>query len=160
MKNLHCIIMAGGSGTRFWPRSRKAKPKQFLTIFGDESLLQATISRFAGFIPEKNIFIVSNKGQQGVLEEQTTRLPKENLIYEPVGRNTLPAIGLAALFVAKNDTEGIMVVSPADHLIKDDELFQQTIGSAVKIAEKKNGIVTIGITPNAPVTGTLKLLRK
>jgi mannose-1-phosphate guanylyltransferase len=153
MKNIYCVIMAGGSGTRFWPRSRKEKPKQFLTIFGDQSLLQATISRFAGFISIKNIFIVSNKSQQGILEEQTAGLPKENLIYEPVGRNTLPAIGLASLFVARNNPESIMVVSPADHLIKNDELFQQTIGSAIKIADEKNGIVTIGITPNAPATG-------
>lgn len=153
MNKLHCLIMAGGSGTRFWPRSRKAKPKQFLTIFGDESLIQSTISRFGNFIADENMYIVSNKGQQEVLEEQTSRLPIENLIYEPVGRNTLPAIGLAALFIAKNDPDGMMVVSPADHLIKNDSLFQETIESAVKIADGKDGIVTIGITPNAPATG-------
>lgn len=153
MKNLYCIIMAGGSGTRFWPRSRKAKPKQFLTIFGNESLLQSTINRFARFIREDSIYIVSNRGQKEVLEEQTARLPKKNLIYEPIGRNTLPAIGLAALYIAKNDPEGIMVVSPADHLIKNDELFQQSVTTAVQIADEKNGIVTIGITPNAPATG-------
>ena len=145
--------MAGGSGTRFWPRSRKANPKQFLTIFGNESLIQATISRFANFIPDESIYIVSNIGQKEVLEEQTSRLPKQNLIYEPVGKNTLPAIGLAALFIAKNDSDGIMVVSPADHLTQNDQLFQETIESASKIAEEKNGIVTIGITPNAPATG-------
>jgi mannose-1-phosphate guanylyltransferase len=145
--------MAGGSGTRFWPRSRKANPKQFLTIFGNESLIQATISRFANFIPDESIYVVSNKGQKEVLEQQTSRLPKENLIYEPVGKNTLPAIGLAALFIAKNDPDGIMIVSPADHLTQNDKLFQETIESAAKIAEEKNGIVTIGITPNAPATG-------
>lgn len=153
MSNKHCLIMAGGSGTRFWPRSRKANPKQFLTIFGNESLIQATISRFANFIPDKSIYVVSNKGQKEVLEQQTSRLPKENLIYEPVGKNTLPAIGLAALFIAKNDPDGIMIVSPADHLTQNDKLFQETIESAAKIAEEKNGIVTIGITPNAPATG-------
>lgn len=153
MSNKYCLIMAGGSGTRFWPKSRKAKPKQYLTMFGNESLIQATISRFAPFIPESNTYIVSNKGQQTVLEEQTARLPKENLIYEPVGKNTLPAIGLAALFIAQKDPEGLMIVSPADHLIKNDELFQACIGSAAKIAEEKDGIVTIGITPNAPATG-------
>ena len=78
--------MAGGSGTRFWPRSRKANPKQFLTIFGNESLIQATISRFANFIPDESIYVVSNKGQKEILEEQATRLLKENLIYEPVGK--------------------------------------------------------------------------
>ena len=150
---VHCLIMAGGSGTRFWPRSRKAKPKQFLTIFGNESLIQATISRFAGFIPEERIFIISNKEQKEVLEEQTTRLPKQNLIYEPESKNTLPAIGLASLFIAKQDPDGIMVVSPADHLTQNDTLFQETIESAAKIADEKNGIVTVGITPNAPATG-------
>ena len=153
MSNKYCLIMAGGSGTRFWPRSRKANPKQFLTIFGNESLIQATISRFANFIPDESIYVVSNKGQKEILEEQATRLLKENLIYEPVGKNTLPAIGLAALFIAKNDPDGIMVVSPADHLTQNDELFQETIESAAKIAKEKNGIVTIGITPNAPATG-------
>lgn len=153
MSNKYCLIMAGGSGTRFWPKSRKAKPKQYLTIFGEESLIQATISRFTSFIPEENTYIVSNKGQQQVLEEQTARLPKENLIYEPVGKNTLPAIGLAAMFIARKDQEGLMVVSPADHVISNDELFQESILSAAKIAEEKRGIVTIGITPNAPATG-------
>ncbi len=153
MSKFHCLIMAGGSGTRFWPRSRKANPKQFLTIFGNESLIQATISRFANFIPDESIYVVSNKGQKEVLEQQTSRLLKENLIYEPVGKNTLPAIGLAALFIAKNDPDGIMIVSPADHLTQNDKLFQETIESAAKIAEEKNGIVTIGITPNAPATG-------
>jgi mannose-1-phosphate guanylyltransferase len=145
--------MAGGSGTRFWPRSLKAKPKQFLTLFGNESLIQATISRFANFIPDESIYIVSNKGQKEVLEEQTSRLPKQNLIYEPVGKNTLPAIGLAALFISKTDPDGMMIVSPADHLTQNDQLFQETIESAAKIAEEKKGIVTIGITPNSPATG-------
>lgn len=153
MSSKYCLIMAGGSGTRFWPKSRKAKPKQYLTIFGNESLIQSTMSRFASFIPEENIYVVSSKAQRDVLEEQTSNLPKQNLIYEPVGKNTLPAIGLAALFIAKKDPNGLMVVSPADHLIKNDKLFQECIDSAAKIAEEKDGIVTIGITPNSPATG-------
>jgi len=153
MRNNYCLIMAGGSGTRFWPRSRTKKPKQYLNIFGDQSLIQATVQRFAQFMPEGNIFIVSAKTQQEVLEEQVANLPKENLIYEPVGKNTLPAIGLAALFVAGKDPEGIMIVSPSDHLIQNDALFIQTIESAALIANKTNGIVTIGITPKYPATG-------
>lgn len=145
--------MAGGSGTRFWPRSRVKKPKQYLSLFGDQSLIQETVQRFANFIPEESIYVVSAKGQKDVLEEQTTNLPKENLIYEPFGKNTLPAIGLAALFIAEKDPDGILVVSPSDHLIQNDELFRQTIESASKIAGEKNGIVTIGITPKFPATG-------
>ena len=153
MSNNYCLIMAGGAGTRFWPRSRVKKPKQYLSLFGNQSLIQETVSRFANFIPEESIYIVSAKSQKEVLEEQTANLPKENLIYEPVGKNTLPAIGLAALFIAKKDPNGILIVSPSDHLIQNDELFIQTIESATLIAEKKDGIVTIGITPKFPATG-------
>jgi mannose-1-phosphate guanylyltransferase len=145
--------MAGGSGTRFWPRSRVVKPKQYLRLFGDLSLIQESVQRFANFIPEDRIYVVSAKSQQEVLESQTTNLPKENMIYEPVGKNTLPAIGLAALFIAEKDPDGILIVSPSDHLIQNDELFQQCIESAALIAEKNDGIVTIGISPKYPATG-------
>lgn len=145
--------MAGGSGTRFWPRSRVAKPKQYLSLFGDQSLIQESVQRFANFIPEESIYVVSAKSQQAVLESQTGNLPKKNLIYEPVGKNTLPAIGLAALFIAEKDPDGILIVSPSDHLIQNDELFRQCIDSAALIADQKEGIVTIGITPKHPATG-------
>lgn len=153
MSKNYCLIMAGGSGTRFWPRSRTKRPKQYLNIFGENSLIQETVRRFSQFMPEGNIFIVSAKAQKEVLEEQVSNLPKGNLIYEPMGKNTLPAIGLAALFIAEKDPEGIMIVSPSDHLIQNDPLFIQTIESAALIAEKTNGIVTIGITPKYPATG-------
>ncbi len=153
MSKNYCLIMAGGSGTRFWPRSRVVKPKQYLSLFGDLSLIQESVQRFANFIPEDCIYVVSAKSQQEVLESQTTNLPKENMIYEPVGKNTLPAIGLAALFIAEKDPDGILIVSPSDHLIQNDELFQQCIESAALIAEKNDGIVTIGISPKYPATG-------
>ncbi len=153
MKNLYTLIMAGGSGTRFWPRSKVAKPKQYLNIFGDDSLLQSTIKRFSIFTSPENIYIVSGKNQAKVLEEQTSMLPKKNLIYEPVGKNTLPCIGLAAMFAEKENPDGIMVVSPSDHLIENDELFRDTVLAAAKIADERDGIVTIGITPTYPATG-------
>lgn len=153
MKKIFCLIMAGGSGTRFWPRSRTARPKQFLPIFGEDSLIQSTIQRFSVFTKPENIYIVSNKSQAGILEAQTPVLPRENLIYEPVGKNTLPCIGLAAMFAEKVDRDGIMVVSPSDHLIKNDELFRDTVLAAVDIAEERDGIVTIGISPTYPATG-------
>src|SRR5690606_24957270 len=106
MKNLYTLIMAGGSGTRFWPRSKIAKPKQYLNIFGEDSLLQSTIKRFSTFTETDNIYIVSGKSQAEVLEEQAPMLPKENLIYEPVGKNTLPCIGLAAMFAEKENADG------------------------------------------------------
>ena len=145
--------MAGGSGTRFWPRSKTAKPKQYLNMFGDDSLLQSTIKRFATFTETDNIYIVSAKSQAEVLEEQTPMLPKDNLIYEPVGRNTLPCIGLAAMLAEKENPDGIMVVSPSDHLITNDELFKETVLAAAKIADERDGIVTLGIKPTFPATG-------
>lgn len=153
MSKNYCLIMAGGSGTRFWPRSRTKKPKQYLNIFGEKSLIQETVQRFSQFMPEERIYIISARAQKDVLEEQISELPMENFIYEPEGKNTLPAIGLAALFIADKDPDGILVVSPSDHLIQNEPLFTQTIESATLIAEKTNGIVTIGITPKYPATG-------
>jgi len=153
MEKMYTLIMAGGSGTRFWPRSKVAKPKQYLNLFGNESLLQSTIKRFETFTDDSNIYIVSSKTQAPVLEEQTPMLPKENLIYEPVGKNTLPCIGLAAMFAERENPDGIMVVSPSDHLITNEALFRDTVLAAAKIAQEKDGIVTIGITPTYPATG-------
>jgi len=145
--------MAGGSGTRFWPRSKTAKPKQYLNIFGIKSLLQDTIERFETFTEDKNIYVVSSATQAKVLEEQTPMLPTENLILEPIGRNTLPCIGLAAMYAEMDNPDGIMVVSPSDHLIQNNELFKNTVLAAAKIADQRDGIVTIGITPTYPATG-------
>ena len=153
MKDLYTLIMAGGSGTRFWPRSKTVKPKQYLNIFGDKSLLQDTIERFATFTIQENIYIVSSATQAKVLEEQTPMLPKENLIYEPIGRNTLPCIGLAAMYAERENPDGVMVVSPSDHLITNNTLFESTVLAAAKIANERDGIVTLGITPTYPATG-------
>ncbi|MFW6290425.1 MAG: sugar phosphate nucleotidyltransferase, partial [Mariniphaga sp.] len=153
MEEIYCLIMAGGSGTRFWPRSRTEKPKQYLNLFGRDSLLESTISRFSRFMDYQNIYIVSGKNQAQVLEEQTPMIPGENLIYEPVGKNTLPCIGLAAVLAEKENPDGIMVVSPSDHLVKDEGLFRETVLSAARLANEKEGIVTIGITPSYPATG-------
>ena len=153
MSNIYTLIMAGGSGTRFWPRSKVAKPKQYLNLFGTDSLLQSTINRFTALTSPDKIYIVSGKSQASVLEEQATLLPIKNLIYEPVGKNTLPCIGLAAMIIEEEDKDGILVVSPSDHLIENNQLFGETVKTAVKIAEEKNGIVTLGITPTYPATG-------
>jgi mannose-1-phosphate guanylyltransferase len=153
MNKLYCLIMAGGSGTRFWPRSRTSKPKQYLNLFGSESLLESTVNRFGKFMDFENIYIVSGRSQSQVLEEQTPTIPKGNLIYEPVGKNTLPCIGLAAMFAEMQNPNGIMVVSPSDHLIQDEDLFRDAVLAASKIADEKDGIVTIGISPSYPATG-------
>lgn len=153
MNNLFCTIMAGGSGTRFWPRSKSSRPKQYLNLFGNESLLQSTIHRFEGMTEKRNILIVSNQSQAEVLESQTPDIPLQNLIYEPEGKNTLPCIGLAAMIAEKQDPDAIMVVTPSDHIIDDTALFREAVMLAVGIASTRDGIVTIGIRPAYAATG-------
>lgn len=153
MSEIFCLIMAGGSGTRFWPASRNARPKQYLNIGGEDSLIRSTIQRFSGFCPQENIYVVSSRNQAEILEKQASMLPAENLVYEPAGRNTLPCIGLAAMIMEKRNPGGILVVSPSDHLISNTGLFRDTVLAAVDLADQHNGMVTLGITPLYPATG-------
>jgi mannose-1-phosphate guanylyltransferase len=150
---MYCIIMAGGSGTRFWPRSREEKAKQFLAIYEKQTLIESTIMRFRSFIGWKNIYIVGKENQKEILRKHCLKVPDENIIYEPVGKNTAPCIGLAALAIQKKDPNAVIVVSPADHLVQKKTRFQQSIETGVYLAEKNNALVTIGITPNQPSTG-------
>ncbi len=150
---MYCVIMAGGSGTRFWPRSREERSKQFLTIFGQKSLMESTLKRYSTMVPWKDTYIVTKKSQKEELEKHRLDVPEENLIYEPFGRNTAPCIGLAALVVEKRDPDGVMIVSPSDHLIQAKKNFKRTILAGVQLAEEKDGMVTIGIKPDRPSTG-------
>jgi mannose-1-phosphate guanylyltransferase len=150
---MYCIVMAGGSGTRFWPKSREEKAKQFLNIYGKNSLIASTLARFHAFIKWKNIYVVGKQSQKELLEKHCSKIPKENILYEPVGKNTAPCIGLAALAIQKKDPEAIVVVSPADHLIQKQSRFQRVIETGVHLADKREGLVTIGICPDRPSTG-------
>ncbi|NQT24831.1 mannose-1-phosphate guanylyltransferase [candidate division KSB1 bacterium] len=150
---MYCVIMAGGSGTRFWPRSRDKNPKQFLNISGKRSLLKSTLDRFHQFIGWDHMFIAAREGHQEVMETQRFKVPDSNILYEPVGKNTAPCVGLAALQVQKRDKEGTLIVTPADHLIRKQDQFKRTILLGHKIAKEKRGLVTIGIQPNRPATG-------
>ncbi len=116
---LHAVVMAGGSGTRFWPQSRAALPKQFLRLFGEETLLAATLSRVGDWIPPERWWVVTNKSHAEQTRRQLPVLPAGNILQEPCGRNTAPCIGLAALAVAARDPEAIMLVMPADHFVPD-----------------------------------------
>ncbi len=149
----HAVIMAGGIGSRFWPRSRKKKPKQVLNIFGSNTLLQETAARIVDLIPEENILVVTIRELVPHIQRQLPDLPRENIIVEPVGRNTAPCIGLAASILKEKDPEGVMVVLPADHLISDRERFNACIRQAIATALEDDSLVTIGITPTAPETG-------
>jgi len=150
---IYAVIMAGGVGSRFWPRSREKNPKQLLEIVGDGTMIQNTVKRLRGFVDEKNIFIVTNKLQKNAIIKQLPNVPAENVIVEPVGRNTAPCIGLAALFIDRLDPKGIMIVLPADHIIGNEPEFIRVLQTASQVAHITAGLVTIGIHPTHPETG-------
>jgi len=147
------VIMAGGVGSRFWPRSREKSPKQLLKIFGDRTMIQNTVDRLDGFVELKNIFVVTNKMQKEEIIKQLPEIPTENIIEEPFGRNTAAAIGLASVLIRKIDRDAVLVVLPADHIIREKEIFQAALQSAALYADKEKGLVTIGIPPSRPETG-------
>ena len=151
--NLYAVLMAGGVGTRFWPRSRAASPKQVLNISGKETMIQATTRRLEGLVEASRTLIVTNDIQQPIIQEQLPELSRENFVIETFGRNTAPCIGLAALQVAAQDPEGVMVVLPADHVIGGVDEFQAAIRFAANFAFQNDAIVTLGITPYEPATG-------
>ena len=145
--------MAGGVGTRFWPRSRENHPKQLLHIAGKHTLIQSTVQRLRPLIPEDHIVVVSTRNQKNLIQEQLPFLKPHQLILEPKGRNTAPCIGLAALFIEKIDPDAVMVVLPADHIIKDNDKFLMLLHAASQVSRDKDCLVTIGIDPTYPSTG-------
>lgn len=148
------LIMAGGRGERFWPRSRRTMPKQFLSLTGDgRTMIQLTIERIASVVSIEDIFVVTNKDYKDLVIQQLPELPKENIICEPIGRNTAPCIGLGAIHISKKYDDALMLVLPSDHLIKYNSMFLTTLKNACSIAEKDSNLVTIGITPDYPETG-------
>ena len=151
--NVFAVIMAGGIGSRFWPRSRGKSPKQLLKIFDERTMIQNTVDRLQGFVPYQNIFVVTNKLQKEEIRKQLPEIPNENILEEPFGRNTAAAIGLASVLIQMIDPKAIIVVLPADHIIREKDIFQATLQKAVNFAHKKSGLVTIGIPPTRPETG-------
>ncbi len=149
---LYPVIMAGGSGTRFWPLSRQARPKQFLPLASKSPLITDTAARLKGLASMKDTFIVCGPLHARNAAKLVKGLPKKNLLVEPVARNTAPAIALATLAVAARDPQGIVVVLPSDHHVANPAGFRQTLAEAARIAEGGH-IVTLGIQPNRPETG-------
>ena len=127
LENTYALILAGGSGTRFWPLSRNAKPKQLLDLFGTGTLLEQTIRRLDGLVPLENILILTNADQEAAVRECCPMLPYENIVAEPAKRDTAAAIALGAGWIARRAQNATMVVLPADHLIRDTAAFQDTI---------------------------------
>ena len=148
---LHAVIMAGGAGTRFWPASRVATPKQLLALGGGPTLIQATAARLAGLVPPQRILVVTNERLVDAVREQLPELPAEAVLGEPCKRDTAPCIGLAAVLIAQIDPEATLVVMPADHVITTDEQFRVAIDFAAKLVEQRpERIVTFGIRPTYP----------
>lgn len=149
----YAVIMAGGSGTRFWPRSTQEKPKQFLNFFGNKSLLQRTVERIQPLIPIERILIITNKRYVDLVKEQIPEIDENHIIGEPVARNTAPCIALAAALIREKDPDGTMVVLPSDHFINDTKTFLKIVKSGIELASQSQSLVTIGIKPNRPETG-------
>lgn len=153
MKNT-ALIMAGGRGERFWPRSRKNLPKQFLCLTDDgKSMIQLTVERIQSLVDIEDVYIATNQDYKQLVMEQLPDIPEENILCEPVGKNTAPCIGLGAVHIAKKYEDAVMMVLPSDHLIKHNKMFVKTLKDAIEIAEEDRNLVTLGITPTYPETG-------
>ena len=152
-KDRFVIIMAGGRGERFWPVSREKTPKQLIKLLGDRSFLQQAVDNVLPLVPMKNILVITNEAQAAAVRKQLPKLPKENVVAEPVGRDTCAAVTLGAAIVGARSTTGVMAVLPADHVIPEPKKFQQVLADAFDLAARGRAIVTIGIKPTEPATG-------
>lgn len=149
---VHAVIMAGGSGTRFWPLSRSARPKQFLPLTSKRPLIVETAARLEGVVAPKDLWVVCGKAHAATAGKLLKQMPKSHLLVEPMARNTAPAIALACAHVAHEDPESVLVLLPSDQHVADLEGFRATIAEAVHVA-RQGQIVTLGITPTRPETG-------
>lgn len=147
---IKAVIMAGGKGERFWPLSKEKFPKQLLSLTGKKSLLQETVARIQPLIPPRDILVVTRRPLARFIERQLSQVPQKNIISEPVGRNTAPCIGLAAKMIKE---DAVMVVLPADHIIRPRGKFLDTLKKAVTLAGETGNLITIGIKPTYPATG-------
>ncbi len=148
------LIMAGGRGERFWPKSRKSLPKQFLSLTDDgRTMIQLTVERIRPLVEMEDIYVSTNQAYKELVAGQLPGLPPENILCEPMGRNTAPCIGMCAMYMAKKYGDALMMVLPSDHLIKYHKMYINALNDACGIAEKGNNLVTIGITPDYPETG-------
>jgi len=150
---VYAVIMAGGSGTRFWPKSTQELPKQFLSLVGEGTMIQNTAKRIEPLIPQERILVVTNDDYVNIVKEQLPSVPHENIVGEPVAKNTAPCVAIAAEMLLNKDPDATMVVLPADHHIIDPNVFNGFLKAAIEKAEAGNSLVTIGIKPDRPETG-------
>ncbi len=151
--NRYAVIMAGGKGERFWPLSTSRRPKQVLSLVGGRPMLAQAVDRLKGFIPPERVIVITSASLVDVSCEAAPELPRENIIGEPFGRDTAAACGLAAAIVKARCPNGSFCILTADHVIKDIEIFQQTLQEGFDLAERDGSLVTIGIKPTFPSTG-------
>jgi len=149
----HAVILAGGRGTRFWPRSRLRTPKQLLNIVGQSTMLEQTVERLRPLFPFSKLWVVTNTEQAHDVRRLIPRLPKAQILAEPVGRNTAAAIGLAAFHIAHRHDDAVMAVLPADHFIAQAERYRHVAQAAMEVAEREASLVVLGIPPDRPETG-------
>lgn len=151
---LCALIMAGGKGTRFWPLSTEEKPKQFLNLIGEETMIQMTVNRIKPIIPIERVFVCTGEKYVGLVKEQLPELPEKNIIIEPDGRNTTPCIALSAFVIRRYYKDTNMIVLPSDHLIKDEDKFRNIVQKANDFLENnEEAIVTLGMKPDRPEKG-------
>ena len=151
-QHTYAIIMAGGGGTRLWPVSRKERPKQLLPLLGKETMFQSTVARLEGLFPPERILVVTVAEQAREMKEQVPAIPEENYLIEPAPRGTASVVALAAAVLRKRDPQAVMAIQTADHHIRNRDLFNYLISTAIEVAQK-NYLVTLGITPTFPSTG-------
>jgi mannose-1-phosphate guanylyltransferase len=151
--NLYAVIMAGGSGTRFWPASRRTRPKQFLPIAGDLPMIVETHRRLEGLVPDERILVVAGEAHVPLVRSALPTLPVENLLAEPVGRNTAPCVALAAFEIQRRAPDSVQAILPADHVIRPAEAFRASLRAAAVEAWENEHLLTFGIEPTFPATG-------
>ena len=151
--NFYPVILAGGRGTRFWPLSRKKRAKQLLALDGKQTMIQQTVARLLPLAPAKRFWIITNEDLRLAIAKQVPKIPKPQILAEPVGRNTAPAIGLAAFLLLRENPEAVIGMFPSDHVIGDEEKYRETLERGVEIAAAGANIVVLGIRPNRAETG-------
>lgn len=154
MKELYAVIMAGGSGERFWPRSRTQRPKHLIDIVSERTMIQLTVDRVLKHVAPERVFIITNKSQAPLLASQVPEIPFGNIVAEPMGRDTAPCVGFAAALCACADENAMMLVLPADHVIEKEEIFWDIVKAGIGVCAKRpESLLTFGIVPHSPRTG-------
>ena len=151
--NFYPVILAGGRGTRFWPLSRKKRAKQLLALDGRQTMIQQTVARLLPLASAKQIWVITNEDSRPEILRQLTKMKKEQIIAEPVGRNTAPAIGLAAFILQRTDPDAMIGLFPSDHVISNADRFREVVREAIQVASSGENVVVLGIEPTRPETG-------